>query len=177
MPKAKPMLLNPSKRRKAEIEARIQAELSLAPVTPLPDDPPQLKGEPYALECYRRLMTLYSETIAEIVTAFDLDALVEYCLALQEQAELRAMRGAALTMWQDANKRAKRARSEKSALIGEAGYLMERVLALDSRMDAKGSRCHKLRAALYLTPAARAGKAPPLKRPEPESGEMDDLLG
>lgn len=177
MPKAKPMSLNPAARRKAEIESRIRAELSLAPISELPSDPPQLKGRPYALAVYRRLMELYSETIAEIVTAFDLDVMVEYCISQQEQYELAAMRAVVLELWQALQKRLKaRGRKNYSELVGEADYLMTRIVALDARLDAKRGLSQKLRQSLYLTPASRAGVAPPPKPAQPEADEMDAIL-
>lgn len=174
MPKAKPAALNVRHAPKAEKAERRAAELSLAPVAELPDAPAALKGNAVALAVYGRLVALYSETIAEVVTAFDEDVLVDYCLALQEFYELRAMRGAWAKRWTDASK-PKRGR-QAAAADGDLGYVSEKLLALDARLDVKREKCQRLRESLYLTPRSRAGVRPPAKPAEPEKDEMEALL-
>lgn len=166
MPKAKPMVLNPAKRRKSEIADRKAAELSLTPISELPNIPAQLKGHAGALVVYRRLMVLYAEVIAEVVTAFDLDVLVDYCLMMEQIVELDALRAGVM-----------REITGKTKKKGEQSLLaIDRLLAIDARGERKRALAHKLRESLYLTPRARAGAAPPLKPAEPERDEMDALL-
>jgi len=166
----KPIALHKRHNTKAEIDARKVAELSWAPVSQLPDLPAELKGHAYAAEKYRRLIGLYSETIGEIVTAFDLDVLVDYCLTLEEAAEFAAIRSGFL-------KRITAAEKSRKKNTGEVvGFLAEKVLDIDASLRRARGQAHRLRESLYLTPLKRAGKAPPLKPPQPEADEMDSLL-
>lgn len=169
MPKAKPMVLNPAKRRKSEIADRKAAELSLTPISELPSVPAPLKNHAGALLVYRRLMVLYAEVIAEVVTAFDLDVLVDYCLMMEQIAELDAMRAAIVKSMADGKKR-------KAGASDGQYILLERLLAIDARGERKRALAHKLRESLYLTPRARAGAAPPRKPAEPERDEMEDIM-
>jgi len=168
MPKAKPMALHTQHATKALRSERAAAELSLAPVSELPAVPPALKtGHAGALTAYRRLITLYSEVIAEVVTAFDLDLLVDYCLLLEQIAEMDIMRGDVI----------KSLAAAKKAKKGDAiGMWMDRLLAIDQRVERKRGMAHRLRESLYLTPRARAGAAPPRKPAEPERDEMEGLM-
>lgn len=172
MPKAKPMGLNPAKRRKSEVQDRRAAELSLAPISFLPAAPAALKGHAPALVVYKRLMALYAETVAEVVTAFDEDVLTDYCLAMEEFSELRAMREAAVAAWKTVGQ----AKRGKKADPETAGRAAGAVLALDARLDMKREKCQRLRESLYLTPRSRAGVKPPAKPAEPEKDEMEALL-
>lgn len=166
----KPLALLKQHVTKAQIDARREAELSWAPVSELPDTPAELKGHAYAVAKYRQLMGLYSETIGEIVTAFDLDLLVDYCLTLEEAAEFMALRAGVM-------KRIAAAEKSRKANSGEVvGFLAEQVLDIDASLRRARAQAHKLREALYLTPRARAGKAPPRKPAQPEAEEMDELL-
>ena len=158
------MALNPAKRRKSEIEERHAAELSLTPISELPPAPAELKGHPVALAAYKRLMSLYAELVAEVVTALDLGTLIDYCLTVEQIAQLDALRDGIY-------KRIIKARSDDMRAL-----LTEQMLALDARGERKRVLVHRLRESLYLTPRARAGAAPPRKPAEPERDEMDALL-
>lgn len=164
MPKAKPMVLNPAKRRKAEAEERRAAELSLTPISELPEAPAELKGHAAALVVYRRLMSLYAELVAEVVTALDLDTLLDYCLTMEQIGQLDGLRNA---LYRSLVK----ARSDEKKL-----ELEQRLLAMDARCERKRVLAQRLRESLYLTPRARAGAAPPTKPPEPEVDPMEALL-
>lgn len=164
MPKAKPMALNPAKRRKSEIEERQAAELSLTPISELPESPVQLKGHAAALAIYRRLMSLYAELVAEVVTALDLDTLLDYCLTMEQIGELDRLRNGLM-------RQLIRAKSDEKKF-----QLESRLLSVDARAERKRVLAHRLRESLYLTPRARAGAAPPRKPAEPERDEMDTLL-
>lgn len=168
MPKAKPQALHTRHAAKAEQAERHAAELSFQPITELPEKPAALaKGHAGALAAYRRLMALYSETIAEMVTAFDLDVLVDYCLILEQIAEMDIMRADAV----------KAIAAAKKAKKGDAlGIWMDRLLAIDQRVERKRGMAHRLRESLYLTPRARAGATPPTKPAEPELDPMEALL-
>lgn len=166
----KPIGLHKRHSTKAEKEARYEAQLSLSPVTELPDMPPELKDHAYAAAKYRRLIGLYSETLAEIVTAFDLDLLVDYCLSLEEGAEFAALRS-------DLMRRIRSAQKSRKKDSGEVvGFLAEKILEIDAALKRTRAQAHRLREALYLTPQRRAGKAPPRKPTEPEADEMDEIL-
>lgn len=168
MPKAKPIALHTRHATKAEKSERQAAELSLTPVSQLPEAPPALKkGHAPALAAYRRLMALYSELVAEVVTALDLDLLIDYCLILEQIAQMDVMRADVI----------KALAAAKRAKKGEQiGIWMDRLLAIDQRVERKRGMAHRLRESLYLTPRARAGAAPPRKPAEPEADEMEQIL-
>lgn len=52
-----------------------------------------------ASEAWRRLMRLYGELEAEIVTRLDMDLIVDYCLVLEQTAEIDRMRKATYQIW------------------------------------------------------------------------------
>lgn len=164
MPKAKPMVLNPAARRKSEIEERQAAELSLTPISELPPAPAELKGHRAALAVYKKLTALYSEVIAEVVTAFDLGTLVDLCITVEQIGELEELRTSLL-------RRLTKTRDDEKRTA-----LEDRLLSFDARIERKKVFAHRLRESLYLTPRARAGAAPPRKPAEPEADEMDALL-
>ena len=158
------MVLNPAKRRKSEIEERQAAELSLTPISELPERPAELKGHAAALAVYQRLLSLYAELVAEVVTALDLDTLLDYCLTMEQIGQLDGLRNA---LFRSLTK----ARSDEKKM-----ELEQRLLALDARAERKRVLAQRLRESLYLTPRARAGATPPTKPAEPERDEMETLL-
>jgi len=183
MPAAKPEVLIKKKtgRTKADKRRNAETELSLIPIQGLPDMPAEIKGHKYAVEIWRRLMQLYAEIIAEVVTAFDQELLVSYCLTLEQIVELDFLRAAAFEMWRGLNKKMKafekRGKTEEALFISESvNNLFGNIVKLDARVDGKRKLAHQLAQSLYLTPRARAGAAPPRKPAQPEAEEMDDIL-
>ena len=114
--------------------------------------PKELDGYPVAQECWRYHIRLYDKLAGVIITPFDRDLLVEYCLSQAYLAELRHLRKLAM---------------EK--------HRYELYVSIDQRMDRKGARLDTLRQQLYLTPRSRAGVAPSEKEKE-EVDPIDRLL-
>ncbi len=133
-----------------------------------------------ASAAWRRLMRIYSELEGQIVTRLDMDLLIDYCMLMEQLAEMDQMRKSAVEIWQQFEK----ARVEKQKddperaldLAVSALHAFDDIVKLDARVDRKRAELHKWRQSLYLTPRARAGAAPEKKvEPEPLS-EMDKLL-
>ena len=144
MPARKPVSLLVSDRHKTRMAEREKTEAALALEKKLSIRPPvELTGYPIAQGCWKYLIGLYSRLEGVIVTPFDKDILIEYCLGMEYVTELRNLRRIALT---------------------SKNY--ELYIAVDTRVDRKGARLDTLRAQLYLTPRSRAGVAPVEKDPD-----------
>jgi phage terminase small subunit len=114
--------------------------------------PAMLRGNAAAQKVWRRVMRLYADVEATIVTGLDQDLLIEYCTVVAEVEELNGLR---------------------AALADD----MDALIKLDARVDRKRAHLHKLRESLYLTPRARAGVAPAAAQAEETPDEMEQLLG
>jgi phage terminase small subunit len=100
MPARKPVGLHTRHATKAEKRARVAAEESLAPERGLPmAAPARLKGHAIACEAWRRLIRLYNELDAAIVTRLDQDLLCDYCILMEQIGELDLMRSTTYRMW------------------------------------------------------------------------------
>src|SRR5690349_16766754 len=101
MPARKPRALNSGHTTKKQNETRDSAEQSMTPETELTIKPPsELNGHKVAGLVWERLIGLYSETEGKIITAFDGDILVKYCLAEEELIELKKLRGDLMALWE-----------------------------------------------------------------------------
>jgi len=153
MPARKPASLLISDRHKTRMAEREESEASLRLTKKLSMKPPaELTGYLIAQSCWKYLIRLYNKLEGVIITPFDKDILIEYCLGMEYVSELRNLRRIAL--------------NNKS---------YELYIGVDTRLDRKGARLDTLRAQLYLTPRSRAGVAPSEKMKE-EYDPMDRLL-
>jgi phage terminase small subunit len=183
MPKAKPSSLSRSHNTKAEREARTAAEESMIPKTLLTSKPPaELNGHKVASQVWKRLIKLYDETEGTIITSFDSDVLVKYCLAEEELVELSALRRVIFQMWDKhlkilntINPKADQLKDYFNALA-QANALLQRFQGMDARLDGKRKLIYALAQSLYLTPRSRAGVAPTEKEPDEPGGEIEKYI-
>jgi len=156
MPARKPSGLIERHETAAERRARVAREDALRPGRGLSVNPPAaLKAHPAAQKAWRRLMRLFNDLEAEIVTRLDMDLLLEYCLCLEQIGELDEMR---------------------KKLLDAEEQDIELFVKIDARADRKRDHLLKLRQSLYLTPRARAGAAPAQKEKAPPPDDMELLL-
>ena len=183
MPARKPSSLTKRHSTKAEREARTAGESALTPKTLLQKQPPAaLTGHKHASALWKELVGLYGETEGTIITAFDKDLLIKYCLAEEELTELFAMRGEIKKLWTHHTKILGRMNPKGDELkdyfnaLAQANALLQRFQGMDARLDGKRKLVFSLAQSLYLTPRSRAGVAPPEKEPEQPKDEMEQLL-
>jgi hypothetical protein len=117
---------------KAKKQARVDVEESLAPERDLPmSAPARLKGHDQAGEVWRRLMRGWAEIQARVVTRLDMDLLVDYCILMEQVAELDLMRKTTYRQWLEMGSAhdtaiaealiAKRAADEAVKMVKETG--------------------------------------------------------
>lgn len=144
--------------------------------------PAELNGHKYATGIWKRLLTLYFETEWKIVTAFDADILVKYCLAEEELQELFTLRNEIKGLWDDHVRLLGKMKPKANQLkdyfnaLAQANALLQRFQGMDARLDGKRKYIFTLAQSLYLTPRSRAGVAPTEKEPEPPKSEMEEML-
>ncbi len=184
MPARKPHSLNKRHSTKAEKSARNAAEDALRPTTELTTNPPaELKGKKIASAVWCRLMGLYFETQGRIVTAFDADILVKYCIAEEELVELEKLRAELKGLWESHSEVLAGIEPGTENLkdyfgaLAQANALLKQFQGMDARLDGKRKMVFALAQSLYLTPRSRAGVAPTEKEPEEPKSKMDKLLG
>jgi phage terminase small subunit len=178
MPARKLQSLNQSHQTKEEKSERESGEAAMTPVTQIDIKPPALlQKHPHAKKTWTRLIGLYFEVDGTIVTAFDADLLVKYCLLEEECLWWEARRAAlekniARVDKLLANKEKAKDLDAKSYLELMSLYnaLNARVQGFDARLDAKRALQLKIAQSLYLTPRSRAGVAPTSKPKENEDG-------
>jgi phage terminase small subunit len=177
MPAKKPLSLNQRHSTKEELQERESAESAMTPVTQLNSKPPALlQKRPYAIATWKRLIKLYDEVAGTILTAFDEDLLVKYCLAEEEMQELYTMRSEIKAMWTIHAKWLNNLKPKADNLkdyfkaLEQANALLQRFQGMDARMDGKRKLFHSLAQSLYLTPRSRAGVAPTEKPKENPDG-------
>lgn len=155
----------------------------MAPKTVLTTKPPAaLKGHKQASDVWKRLVGLYDETEGTIITAFDQDQLVKYCLAEEELDELFILRASIKKLWL-AHLRILTVMKPKADqlkdyfnALAQANALLQRFQGMDARMDGKRKLVFSLAQSLYLTPRSRAGVAPAEKEPPEPDDPMGELL-
>lgn len=180
MPATKPVTLSKRHDTKADREARNKAESLMEPKTALKLTPPaQLHGHKTAALIWKRLVGLFFEAEGTIVTAFDADLLVKYCMAEEELIELFELRGEIKKMWDIhvklLNKVKPNAENMKEYFnaLAQANALLQRFQGMDARLDGKRKLVFALAQSLYLTPRSRAGVAPTEKEPEAPESEIE----
>jgi phage terminase small subunit len=183
MPARKPSTLTTRHDTQADKAARAAGESALVPRTTLTKTPPSaLKGHDHASAVWRRLWRLYSQTQGTIVTAFDGDLLIKYCLAEEELEELFELRSQVKGLWTthceilQAMKPDNETMKDYFNALAQANALLQRFQGLDARLDGKRKLVFSMAQSLYLTPRSRAGVAPPEKEQEDPSDEMQLLL-
>jgi hypothetical protein len=186
MPIRKPTGLITRAETKEDRAKREETDALFRTTVPLPKNvPPELTGSKIAIEAWKRTMKTYRGMKSEIVSGLDYDVLVEYCLTIQELADLREryIHIQDQTIFIERNEKVFRKAGIKAVLEEWAvkawslndSYELLRKIGL--RLDQKRDRINKLRHALYLTPRARTGVAPAKKDPEKDDDDpMGDLL-
>ena len=182
MPARKPRSLIVRHETAAEQAERAARELSVRPERTLPSSPPaQLKDRFIAKAAWRYLMRRFGETQGEIVTGFDLHLLTNFCMAVEQLAQLNVMRDKAYEAWLQlaaGHKRLSEIGQVDDAVIMAIKVVgaFDAVVKLDSRIDRKADLIHKMGQSLYLTPRSRAGVAPTKKEPESPPDELEQLM-
>lgn len=144
--------------------------------------PPDLTGHKVAAGVWRRLVGLYNETEGTIITSFDADVLVKYCLAEEELLELSKLRNEIKQIWERHCKALDKMKPKDEDLriyynaLAQANALLQRFQGMDARMDGKRKLVFSLAQSLYLTPRSRAGVAPPEREPEQPKSPMEEML-
>lgn len=142
------------------------------------------KNHAYGAATWKRMIKLYQEVDGRIVTAFDYDLLLKYCLLEEEIVELENMRRTMKADWESNAKIARSLPKPKDA-DSSASYsafweivsaLYGKFQGLDARLDGKRKLLHTLSQSLYLTPRSRAGVAPAEKEAKRDDDPMADLL-
>lgn len=183
MPAKKSSSLNKRHDTKKDKQSRESAEAAMTPTTQLTGKPPPaLTGHKHAAATWTRLLSLYDETQGTIITAFDADILIKYCLAEEELNELAGLRRVIFQTWNTHLKWLNNLKPKGDQIkdylgaLQQANALLQRFQGMDARMDGKRKLVFSLAQSLYLTPRSRAGVAPQEKPPETPPDPMDNLL-
>ena len=183
MPARKNSALNKRHNTKKDRSEREAAEAALVPTTELTIKPPAaLKNHKCASAVWTRIVGLYFETEGKIITAFDQDVLIKYCLAEEELEELYALRASIKKVWLNHLKvlvkihPTNKAMKDYFGALMQANALLQRFQGMDARLDGKRKMIHAMAQSLYLTPRSRAGVAPQEKEPADPETDMDKLL-
>jgi len=178
MTRSKPSSLVVRAESAADRAVRLAREKAVTPARPLPKNPPAaLKDHPTARRAWRYLAARWDETEGTIVTSFDLGIVSNFCLAIEQFAELQKMRDAAYRLWLELSEAQSAAGPEdKISLAIKTVYSFDMILKIDARLDRKSDLLHKLGQSLYLTPRSRAGVAPTPQTAAPEPDELEQLL-
>ena len=172
MPTRKPTALIERHETAAEIAEREGRDAAMRPSRRITANPPSaLKGHPEAKVIWRRMMRIYGQLEAEIVTRLDMDLLLDYCILSEQVIELDRMRRAAYEVWSKMNDAWNEmgeeiSIKEKMDEAVKVNMAMNDCVKLDGRVDRKRALLFQLRQSLYLTPRARAGSIPAQKKPE-----------
>jgi len=180
MPARKPSDLIERHETAAEIAQRAERDAALHPRRSLPSgSPAQLRGHTEAQAIWRRVMRIYGELEAEIVTRLDLDLLVDYCILGEQVSELDKMRRSAYEVWELASQAFDEFEGPlderiKSGLTVQS--TMTDAVKLDGRVDRKRALLLQWRQSLYLTPRSRSGTPPKPKEQEQPKDDLEKLL-
>lgn len=190
MPAKKPASLSQRHDTKADRAARADAESAVRPRTVLSADPPAaLHGRALASSTWRRLLELQAETKAAqdgapLITAFDADLLIKYCVLEEELVELAKLRALIQKEYESQLKTVQKMKPDKDTqkdylhLWDVVNALFARFQGVDARLDGKRKLQVSIAQSMYLTPRARAGvpinEAPPTA---PESAMEKHLNG
>jgi len=182
MPARKPSSLIQRHETAAEKAQRSERESQLRPERSLPmAAPARLDGHEIAQAAWRRMMRTYAGLEGEVVTRLDQELLLNYCMLVEQLAEIDTMRKTAYAAWlllAKAHEKLVEAGQFDDAVLMAVQVVgaFDAVLRLDGRADRKRDLLHKYSQSLYLTPRARAGTAPAKKEQEPPPDELEQLL-
>lgn len=193
MPARKPSGLIERHETNAETDARIASESALTPGRDLPVEPASLASHPVAAAEWRKLLRMYNSLDARIVSRLDMGMLLDYCILIEQLAEMDELRAATLKDWRAAQKILERYYeqideknddAEKPEIdlkvfakaVEAVNWAFDKIVKLDGRIDRKRALLLQLRQSLYLTPRSRAGVAPAQKPPEEPDDDMTRLL-
>ncbi len=183
MPAKKPQSLKNRHDAKDDIEARTESEKALTPTTPLTVDPPAaLKGHKVASAEWTKLIQLYQELDATVVTKLDERMLITYCKLIEEELNLEKkvadLDEAQQNMLAKAEKVQQNEKNFKTwvNMWGQVNGLTANFKGMDARLDGKRKHRLSLEQSLYLTPRSRAGVEPEKKKPEKPDDPMEKIL-
>jgi phage terminase small subunit len=182
MPARKPRGLNKRHATAAEKLARVEAEQALTPKRTLPINPPAaLSNRQVAAAVWRRLMRIYAELEADIITTLDQDLLMRYCILIEQLGDLDELRREALKTWQTISTKLEKEGKKLDAkaytrMVDSVNASFEQIVKIDGRSDRKSALILQMSQSLYLTPRSRAGVAPQAKAAEEPESELDKLL-
>jgi phage terminase small subunit len=175
--------LNRRHATKDEKAERAEHESAMTPRTLLKiAAPASLKRHVAAKATWKRIVSLYFEVEGQIVTAFDQDLLVKYCLLEEECVWLEGIRRDVEAEYRICKANAKRAGRGADlkiyfSAVEQMNALLARLQGMDARLDGKRKLVHALAQSLYLTPRSRAGVAPTEKEEEKPMSETEKALG
>ena len=188
MPRKKPNAITTRNESKSDRSARMSTESMVSPKTLLSNTPPaELKGNKIARETWKKIIDLQNETQAAkdgspIITAFDERTLITYCKAVSEEKTLEDKLGKLDKAQESLHKRVIKIKATKEnfkdfvSMWAQFNGLTNNFKGMSARLDAHRKNMQELARSMYLTPAARAGIAPPEKEPDEPEDEMAKLL-
>ena len=185
MPARKPSSLNAMSTTKEELAKRKSAESAMTPKIALNTAlPPRLRGRGHVngAAAWKEVIKIYESTDSVLVTAFDKQILLNYCLAIEQAIELEDLRSTIILNWKESEKALKKIKKtadnlkEWTAMQEIVNGFYMRVQGMDARLDGKQKLITSFQQSLYLTPRSRAGVAPAEKEPEGSDDPMDELL-
>jgi hypothetical protein len=180
VPAAKPLALVTRHDTNEDIAARKEAEAAMRPTTELSGRVPvALHGHKLAQRVWKRMISIYEEMDAQIVSKLDEDMLVDYCLVMEELVDLDRLHLLSMSVFEQLDERVRDLYSgtdELMPLLKQLTLLLKEIKSIDARSDRKRTFLHKLRQSLYLTPRSRAGVTPDGKAPEEAADPMEALL-
>jgi len=181
MPARKPQALHTRHSTKSEIEERAAQEEMLQPGRALPVEPARFADHQVAGATWRRLMREFNSVEGVIVTRLDMDLMIDYCMVVEQLAEIDQMRGVAYETWLSISKKYKTMKNlgedeEAVRMAIKVVGAFDAILKFDGRADRKRDLLLKMRQSLYLTPRARAGTAPKGKKEEPPMDPFEAMI-
>ena len=182
MPARKPAGLRNRAETKAETAARIANEAALEPERGLSvQAPARLKDHQVAQATWRRMMRTYGQLKATVVTRMDMDLLVDYCLLMEQIAEMDGLRKSSVEIWKMLDQQRKDLMDSGQAadailMAAKEADTFGMIVKLDSRADRKRALLLQWRQSLYLTPRARSAAVPSKKEKPEEPDELEQLL-
>jgi hypothetical protein len=185
MPARKLVTLMNSHDSKKNRDERGAAEKIMTLPEKLTTNPPRaLRFHKVASSTWKKIIKLYLSVEGQIVTLFDEETIIQFCLLIEEIPWMAGIRDSVEVEYKAIEKQVSKNRSLKVTdesyknylhLLEQYGAILARLQGLDARLDGKRKLIHSLSQSLYLTPRSRAGVAPPEKIIEIQS-EMEKLL-
>lgn len=182
MPARKPQTLITRHETAAEKSERARRESLTRPAKALPMQAPALlDGHEVAQAAWRRTLREFAAIDGEIVTRLDMGLLVDYCLVLEQLAQVDVMREKAFKVYEQVSAMydnlMKTGQEEKASdLIPKITLSFDSMSKMDTRADRKRDLIFRMRQNMYLTPRARAGVAPAAKEQSPVVDEFEQMM-